>query len=188
VDGQVSLKINVYQGERELVEHNRKLAEFILKDIPPMPAGFPKLEVNFMLNADGILQVEAKELRSGTQQSISVKPQYGLNDEQVEQLLMDSIKHAQADVSQRMIVEAKTEATQLIYVTERFIQKNAMLLSDEEIQKSSLLLNDLKNALESNDKDTILGHVEELNEYTRPFAERLMDQRISAVLKGKTIE
>ncbi len=89
IDGQVNMKISVYQGERDLVKDNRKLAEFDLRGIPAMPAGFPKVDVNFILNADGILKVEAIELRSGTRQEVQVKPQYGLTDEQVEQMLMD---------------------------------------------------------------------------------------------------
>lgn len=188
VDGQVNMKISVYQGERELVSENRKLAEFDLKGIPSMPAGMPKVRVNFMLNADGILSVEASELRSGVKQKIEVKPQYGLTDEEVEKMLLESITHAESDVASRMLIEAKTEAEQMIYVTERFITKNESLLSDEEIQKTSLLINDLKNSLESNDKDIILGLIDELNEYTSPFAQRLMDKSISKALKGKSIE
>ncbi|TNE78692.1 MAG: Fe-S protein assembly chaperone HscA [Bacteroidetes bacterium] len=188
VDGQVNMKISVYQGERELVSENRKLAEFTLQGIPAMPAGMPKIQVNFMLNADGILQVQATELRSGVKQHIEVKPQYGLTDEEVERMLLDSITHAESDVKTRMVVEAKTEAEQILYVTERFIAKNKNLLSDQEIQSTSLLLNDLKNSLESNDKDIILGHIDELNEYTRPFAERLMDRSVSEALKGKSID
>src|SRR5690606_14036845 len=110
VDGQVNMKISVYQGERDLVKENRKLAEFDLKGIPSMPAGFPKVDVNFILNADGILKVEAIELRSGVRQEVEVKPQYGLTDEQVEQMLMDSITHAREDVSARMVIEARTTA------------------------------------------------------------------------------
>lgn len=188
VDGQVNLRVNVYQGERELVAENRKLASFDLKGIPAMPAGLPKIEVIFYINADGILKVEASELRSGTKTEIEVKPQYGLDDATVEKMLLDSIKNAEADVKMRMIVEAKTEAEQLIYVTERFIDKNESLLSNEEVQKTALLINDLKNSLESQDKDVILRAIDELNEYTRPFAERLMDISVKTALKGKSID
>lgn len=187
VDGQVNLKVNVYQGERELVKENRKLAEFDLKEIPAMPAGLPKIQVNFILNADGILKVEAEELRSGTKQEVEVKPQYGLTDAEVERMLKDSIENAQNDVQERMVVEARTEAEQLIYTTERFIDKNQSLLSDNELQNTSLYINDLRNALETGDKDVILRAIDELNEYTRPFAERLMDIAISQAMKGKKI-
>lgn len=188
IDGQVNLKVSVYQGERELVKENRKLAEFVLKGIPSMPAGFPKILVKFTLNADGILKVEAMEERSGVKQDIEVKPQYGLSDQQVEDMLLASITHAESDVKTRLLLEAKNEASQIIYITERFLEKNKALLSDDELQKSALLVNDLKNSLESNDKDILLSHVDELNEYTRPFAERIMDIRISQALKGKSLE
>jgi len=153
-----------------------------------MPAGFPKILVNFMLNADGILKVEAIEERSGVKQDIEVKPQYGLSDQEVEEMLLASITHAESDVKTRMILEAKNEANQLIYLSERFLEKNGDLLKDDELQHSALLVNDLRNSLESNDKDIILGHIDELNEYTRPFAERLMDISISKALKGKSLE
>lgn len=187
VDGQINLKVNVYQGERELVKENRKLAEFDLKGIPAMPAGLPKIQVDFILNADGILKVDATELRSGVKQEVEVKPQYGLTDEEVERMLKESIENAQADVQTRMLTEAKTEAQQLIYTTERFIDKNQSILTDNEIQKTALYINDVNNALEANNKDLILKAIDELNEYTRPFAERLMDVAVSEALKGKKI-
>jgi molecular chaperone HscA len=101
VDGQKNLKIAVYQGERDIVGDNRKLAEFILSGIPAMPAGFPKIEISFILNADGILKVKAKELRSGLEQSIDIKPQYGLTDDEVEKMLLESITHANEDMQTR---------------------------------------------------------------------------------------
>lgn len=188
IDGQVNLKVSVFQGERELVKENRKLAEFILKGIPSMPAGFPKILIKFTLNADGILKVEAMEKRSGIKQDIEVKPQYGLTDLEVEAMLLASITHAESDVKTRLLLEAKNEASQIIYITERFLEKNQDLLSDDELQQTALLVNDLKNSLESNDKDILLSHIDELNEYTRPFAERIMDIRISQALKGKSLE
>ncbi len=109
IDGQVNMKISVYQGERDLVKENRKLAEFDLKGIPAMPAGLPKVDVVFQLNADGILTVSATELRSGVKQEIEIKPQYGLTDNDVERMLLDSLQHAQSDVNTRMLVEARTE-------------------------------------------------------------------------------
>lgn len=187
VDGQVNLKVNVYQGERELVKENRKLAEFDLKGIPAMPAGLPKIQVDFILNADGILKVDATELRSGVKQEVEVKPQYGLTDEEVERMLKESIENAEADVETRMLLEAKTEAKQLIYTTERFISKNQFILKDNELQKTTLYINDVTNTLESDSKDEILKAIDELNEYTRPFAERMMDAAVSEALKGKKI-
>jgi len=187
VDGQVNLKIAVYQGERDLVKENRKLAEFDLRGIPAMPAGFPKIDINFLLNADGILTVQAIELRSGVKQEVDVKPIYGLKDEEVERMLLDSVTHAKADVQQRMVIEAQTEAQQMIYTCERFLQKHASLLSQPEITQTQLYINDLKIVAKTNQKNDILNKIEILNNYTRPFAERVMDTAIATAMKGKSI-
>jgi molecular chaperone HscA len=188
IDGQVNMKISVYQGERDLVSENRKLAEFDLKGIPAMPAGFPKVDINFKLNADGILTVEAVELRSGVKQEVEVKPTYGLTDEQVEQMLLDSVENAREDVSKRMIIEARTEGEQMVYTVERFLAKNTDQVSEKETVDTQNLISALKNSLGSGDKDLILKSIDELNEFTRPFAERLMNTAISSAMKGKAIE
>lgn len=186
-DGQGSMRISVFQGERDLVKDNRKLAEFSLKGIPGMPAGLPKVEVSFLINADGILVVKAKELRSGVEQEIEVKPQYGLTDEEVEHMLMDSLTHAKEDMQVRALVEARTEGEQILEVTEKFIGKNASLLSKEEITATAAAMQALQMALTMEDKNLIHTKIEELNEVTRPFAERAMDAAISGALKGKSI-
>lgn len=188
VDGQANMKIAVYQGERDLVRENRKLAEFDLKGIPGMPAGMPKVDINFLLNADGILKIQAMELRSGVKQEVEVKPTYGITDDQVEQMLMDSITHAKDDVAQRMVIEARTEGEQMVYTVERFLQKNSGYLSEAEINQTQKMVDSLKEVLTGGDKDLILKKIDEVNEYTRPFAERLMDQAISSAMKGKSIE
>ncbi|SHI68946.1 molecular chaperone HscA [Hymenobacter daecheongensis DSM 21074] len=188
VDGQVNLKISVYQGERDLVKENRKLAEFDLRGIPAMPAGLPKVDVNFLLNADGILQVEAIELRSNTRQAVEIKPQYGLTDEQVEQMLMDSLTHAREDVSARMLIEARTVAEQMIYQVERFVDKNSQYLTEDEITQTAAQTQNLREALETGDKDTILAAVDMLEALTSPFAERVMNISIRQAMAGKKIE
>ena len=188
IDGQVNMKIAVYQGERDLISENRKLAEFDLKGIPSMPAGFPKVDINFLLNADGILKIQAMELRSGVKQEVEVKPTYGITDDQVEQMLMDSITHAKDDVAQRMLIEARTEGEQMVYTVERFLQKNSEYVSIAEISETTKHIQALKDALTSGDKDLIHKNIDQLNEFTRPFAERLMDQAISTAMKGKSIE
>jgi Fe-S protein assembly chaperone HscA len=187
IDGQVNMKIAVYQGERDLVKENRKLAEFELKGIPAMPSGLPKVDINFLLNADGILKIQAIELRSGVKQEIAVKPTYGLKDEEVEQMLLDAVTHAHEDVSARMIVEAKTEADQMIYTVERFIKKNGSFLNREETEETENLIAQLKQEVEKGTKDSILATIDTLNNYTRPFAERLMDVAVSQAMKGKNI-
>ncbi|MCS7029810.1 MAG: Fe-S protein assembly chaperone HscA [Bacteroidia bacterium] len=187
IDGQTNLKIAVYQGERELVKDNRKLAEFELKGIPPMPAGLPKIQINFILNADGILKVTAKELRSGVQQHIEVKPQYGLTDEQVEKMLLESLQNAQQDMQERQILEAIGEADQILYHTRKFMDKHADLITPQEKENTEKAIQHLEEALKTRNKDTIYKAIDELNEVTKPFAERAMDIAIAEALKGKKI-
>ena len=186
-DGQSGIQIAIYQGERDLVKDNRKLGEFTLSGIPSMPAGLPKVDVQFLINADGILQVRAKELRTGLTQSIEIKPQYGLTDQEVEQRLMDSITYAKEDIATRALVEAKTEAEQILSVTEKFMSKNVTLLSKDELMQTAEAMQALQLAITMEDKNLIQGKTEALNELTRPFAERVMDQAISGALKGKGI-
>jgi molecular chaperone HscA len=187
-DGQNGMRISVFQGERDLVQDNRRLAEFNLSGIPAMPAGLAKVEVSFLINADGILNVKAKELRSGVEQNIEVKPQYGLTDAEVEKMLMESIQYASADIKIRALVEAKTEAHQLIGTTQKFINKNAEFLLPEEIAKTIKGIDDLRSALDSENKDLIHQKTESLNEISRPYAERVMDMAISKAMSGKSIK
>jgi molecular chaperone HscA len=146
------------------------------------------VDINFLLNADGILTVQAIELRSGVKQEIEVKPAYGLTDEEVEKMLLDSIAHAKDDVAQRMLIEARTEGEQMVYTVERFISKNGSHLSEEETAQTKSYLDALTSILPTGDKDLILKKIDELNEFTRPFAERLMDVAIGTAMKGKAID
>ncbi|HEX8334266.1 MAG TPA: Fe-S protein assembly chaperone HscA [Segetibacter sp.] len=187
-DGQSGMRISVFQGERDLVQDNRKLAEFNLTGIPGMPAGFPKVEVSFLINADGILVVKAKELRSGVEQSIQVKPQYGLSDEDVEKMLLESITHAKDDIATRALVEARTEGEQILQTTEKFLTKNASHLSQDELIKTAEAMQALQLALTMDDKDLIHKKIEELNDISRPYAERVMDIAVSTAMKGTVIE
>ena len=186
-DGQSGMKISVYQGERDMVNDNRKLAEFNLSNIPAMPAGMAKVEVSFLINADGILVVKAKELRSGIEQSIEVKAQQDLTDAELEKMLLDSITHAKEDIATRALVEARTEGEQLLETTEKFIQKNTTHLSKEEFMQTAAAMQALQLSLTMNDKDLIHTKVEELNNISRPYAERIMDAAISYAMRGKTI-
>ena len=187
VDGQPGMRISVYQGERDLVNDNRKLAEFSLTGIPGMPAGMPKVEVSFLINADGILTVSAKELRSGVEQSIEVTPQYGITDADVEKMLLESITHAKDDIATRALVEARTEGEQLLKTTERFLQKNAGQLSSEELLQTAAAMQALQLAVTMEDKDLIHKKTEELNDISRPYAERIMDNAVSDAMKGQQI-
>jgi len=186
-DGQSGIRVSVYQGERDLVKDNRKLAEFNLTNIPAMPAGLPKVEISFLINADGILSVKAKELRSGVEQAIEITPQYGLTDEQVEKMLLDSIQNAQSDIRVRALVEARTEAGSLVDTAERFIEKNAQYLADEEVKQTKDAIAEVRQVLDGDDKDLIQQRMEALNELTRPFAERVMDIAVGAAMRGRKI-
>ena len=187
VDGQVNLKIAVYQGERDLVSQNRKLGEFVLSGIPAMPAGLPKVDVNFLLNADGILQVEAIELRSNTRQKVEIKPQYGLTDEQVEQMLMDSLVNAKEDVATRLLIEARTAAEQLLYQVGNFTRKNRQHLTETELADTEAQVELVRTALAGPERDSILKAMDELDKLTRPYAERVMNISIQEAMAGKKI-
>jgi len=186
-DGQNGMRISVFQGERDLVKDNRKLAEFVLTNIPAMPAGLPKVEISFLINADGILLVKAKELRSGVEQTIEVKPQYGLTDEEVERMLLDSITHAKEDINIRALVEARTEAEQMISTTLNFIMKNEGMLTKQELEQTNQAVARLEREVKGNDKDAIHHLIEKLNDISRPYAERIMDTAIGVAMKGKKI-
>jgi len=187
IDGQSGMRISVFQGERDLVKDNRKLAEFNLVGIPGMPAGMPKVEVSFLINADGILTVSAKELRSGVQQNIQVVPREGLTDEDLEKMLMEAISHAKEDIALRALTEAQTEAEQLLKTTERFLQKHLNALTQEELLETANAMQALQLSLSMEDKNLIQTKIEALNEVSKPYAERIMDEAVGAAMKGKTV-
>jgi molecular chaperone HscA len=187
VDGQANLKISVFQGERDLVAHNRQLGEFILRGIPPMPAGLPKIDIQFILNADGILTVRAKELRSGVAQQIEIRPTYGITEEEMGLMLLDSIQHAQSDIASRGLLEARNEANNLLLSGQKFLRQNDTILSDLEKTETNALLNALRQASENTDKDLIHQAIEQLNAYTTPLAHRAMDHTIQQAMQGKKL-
>lgn len=188
VDGQKNLKISVFQGERDLVEHNRKLGEFILRDIPPMPAGLPKIDIQFILNADGILTVRARELRSNLETQVEIRPTYGISEEEMALMLIDSIQNAESDIAARALLEARNEANNILLSGDKFIQHNASILSAQEIETTRALLATLRKAVERTDKDAIHKAMESLNEYTAPLAHRALDANILEAMKGKKID
>lgn len=186
-DGQSGIVVSVYQGERDLVKDNRKLAQFTLTGIPAMPAGLAKVEISFLINADGILVVSAKELRSGVQQTVEVKPQYGLTDEEVEKMLLDSLQHAKEDIQQRALVEAQTEGRILLDTTKDFLVKHSGYLVEEELAQTAEALEQLTEKINSGTKDDVQGAIERLNRISKPYAERVMDAAIATAMKGKQI-
>ncbi len=187
IDAQVNMRISVYQGERDIVSDNRLLATLNLKGIPAMPAGMAKVQVSFIINADGILTVKAKELRSGIEQFIEIKPQLGIDDETLEKMLLDSMVNAETDIAARALAEAKTEGEQLLKTTERFLQKNTQYLIGNELQETALAMQSLQLAITMNDKSLIQNKSTELNDLTRPYAERIMDSSIGEALKGRVV-
>ena len=186
-DGQSSMRIAVYQGERDLVSDNRKLAEFNLTGIPGMPAGLPKVDIQFLINADGILKVKATELRSGVAQIIEVKPQYGLTDEEVENMLMASITNAKEDIQLRSLIEATTEGETQIELTQNFLKKHKQYITDEEFLATENAIVEIKKAIDAKDKNAIMKANEALNTISSPYAERVMDIAVAEAMKGKKV-
>ena len=186
-DGQTGIVIHVYQGERDLVKYNRSLGSFTLKGIPNMPAGFPKIEIIFQLDADGILVVKATELRTGLSQQIEIDAKQNLTDEEVEKNVLDSLINAQEDIAARALIEAISDANQLIEVTEKFIKKNIDIFMDDELKNVQYAIDNLKKSIQENDKIAIQSNQEKLNSITTPFAERSMNTAIYKALKGKKI-
>ena len=186
-DGQSSMRIAVYQGERDLVSDNRKLAEFNLTGIPGMPAGLPKVDIQFLINADGILKVKATELRSGVEQIIEVKPQYGLTDEEVENMLMASITNAKEDIQLRSLIEATTEGQTQIELTQNFLSKHKQYITEEELLATENAILEIKKAIDAKDKNAIMAANESLNTISSPYAERVMDIAVAEAMKGKKV-
>jgi Fe-S protein assembly chaperone HscA len=193
VDSQTAVDIHVLQGERELVSDNRSLARFKLRGIPPMPAGLPRVQVQFQIDANGILSVTASELRTEIEQTVEVKPSYGLTDEQVEQMLMDSFENAEADFAARLLIEARNEAENVIHATEKALRASDIdqiekeELASGERKKIESVLAGLKMVLNSSDRETIQKWTQALNDTTRHLAEVMMNRSVKAALAGKNV-
>ena len=188
VEGQTNVKIHVLQGERELVEDCRSLAEFDLKNIPPMPAGLPRIEVKFLIDADGILNVSAMEKRTGKFQSVDIKPTYGLTDEQVETMILDSFEHAEEDIDARLVIEARNEARTVLDACERSrVNEEYVQLPTEEKQEIETAVEALREAINTEDHQVIRDAIEQLNEKTMRVAELIMTAAIGKALKNKRV-
>lgn len=188
VDGQANLKITVYQGERDLVQHNRKLGEVILSGIPPMPAGLPKVDISFIIDADGVLLVKAKETRSDTQTSLKIKSQYGISEEEMAVMLMDSIKNAKSDMEARGLLEARNEGNSMLKSLEKFHRDNKEYLNEEQNQMVANFISDLDSLNKGEDKNAIHAKIKEINTFTEPLANealtRIVKNEISSSNKG----
>ena len=186
-DGQTMMKIHVVQGEREKVSENRSLAEFILKDIPPLPAGAAKVRVIFQVDADSMLTVSAEELTTGNKTKVEVKPSYGIDDKSIRKMLEDSYMNANMDKEFRSLAEIVVEANQIIELTEKAVTEDGHLLDENEnhvIQKSLL---DLKKQINLNDPQKIKEAIDTLNNASTSFAEKRMDHSVQSALSGKNI-
>jgi molecular chaperone DnaK (HSP70) len=189
VDGQANVAIHVLQGERELAKDCRSLARFDLKGIPPMTAGMPRIEVKFLIDANGIMHVTAREQRSGKAAEIEVQPSYGLTDDQVENMLLESFDYAEEDFRQRQVIEARNEAETILTALGKGRQSPAwaQLTSDEQrrIAKFERALNEVKKG---DEYQAVRKAIDDLNQGTMRLAELMMDSAVSSALKGKTMD
>jgi molecular chaperone DnaK len=193
VDNQTAVDVHVLQGERELVSDSRSLARFKLRGIPPMPAGMARVQVRFQIDANGILSVTASELRTNVEQTIEVKPSYGLTDDEVERMLIESFEHAETDFAARLLVEARNEADLVIAATEKTLRSAEFPvisadLSPGELKKIEQALAGLKHVVASTDRESIKLWTQALNDATQHLAEVQMNRSVHAALSGRNVE
>jgi molecular chaperone DnaK len=186
VDDQTAVDIHVLQGERELAQDCRSLARFKIP-IEPQPAGVPRVEVTLMVDANGILNVTATDLRTGRERSVEVKPSYGLTDKEIERLLEESIDFAEEDVTQRLLIEARTEADTILRATEKALRHHASLLVEGEEMHLRAAVQALQEARVGEDYNHIRDLIDVLSEATTPFAQRIMDTSIQEALGQKRL-
>jgi molecular chaperone DnaK len=187
VDNQTGIDIHVLQGERELAKDCRSLARFTLR-VPPAPAGLPRIEVKFLIDANGILQVGAKDIRTGTEHIIEVQPSYGLNDNDIERMLEESIEYAEQDFAERQVIEARTEADSILTATAKALANpNSAKLSQPERVKVEACVTALKDAVNGTDYKQIRRQIDELNHATEHLAELLMNSALQSALEGKKL-
>jgi Fe-S protein assembly chaperone HscA len=187
VDGQTNVAIHVLQGERELAKDCRSLARFDLKNIPPMVAGLPRIEVTFLIDANGILKVSAREQRSGQQAQIDVKPTYGLTDEQVESMILASFDHAEDDLTERQLIEARNESNTILEAVAKGKLHTAWAaLTPDEVATIATAEDTLRAVAKLNDYRAIRASIETLDHATRRFAEVMMDQAVTGAMRGQT--
>jgi Fe-S protein assembly chaperone HscA len=186
VDNQTGIDIHVLQGERELAKDCRSLARFTLK-VPPAPAGLPRIEVKFLIDANGILQVAAKDMRTGEQRTIEVQPSYGISDSEIERMLEESIEHAEQDFAERQLIEARTESEAILSATAKALSSAPPELSAAERAKIDSAVAALKSAAAGTDYKLVRKKIEELNGATQHLAELVMNSAISTALEGRKV-
>jgi chaperone protein DnaK len=186
VDGQTGVDIHILQGERELAKDNRSLARFRLK-VPPLPAGVPRIEVTFLIDANGILNVLAKDMRTGQSQSIEVKPSYGLSDSEVERMIEDSFKFAADDISARKLIEARLDASALITTTEKSLLEGGHLIASDNIAATRTALAALAAAKDGADPRAIRARIADLEQAAKPLTVALLNDSLTKGLQGKKV-
>jgi Fe-S protein assembly chaperone HscA len=187
VDNQTGIEIHVLQGERELAKDCRSLARFQLK-VPSGPAGLARVEVKFLIDASGILQVAAREMHTGTQSTVEVQPSYGLSDLEIEHMLEESIEHAEQDFTERQLIEARTESETILRATEKSLSQPEVVIPAEERRNIEKAAAALREAIAGSDYKLIRVRVDELNAITTPLAERIMNGALATALEGKQLE
>jgi Fe-S protein assembly chaperone HscA len=187
VDGQSVVDMHVVQGERDLARDNRSLARFDLSGIPPMPAGIPRIEVTFLIDANGILSVAARELRSGTQASVEVRPTYGLSESEVERMIEESLEFAEADVHARMLIDARNEADTVLRATDKALVQGADLLAAAEAERIRSAAEELRGRRAGDDLEALREATERLNRETQHLAEQLMDSALRDALRNRRL-
>jgi Fe-S protein assembly chaperone HscA len=189
VEGQTNVAVHVLQGERELASDCRSLARFDLKGIPPMPAGLPRIEVKFLIDANGILHVSARELRSGKEAEIQVQPSYGLTDEQVENMILESFDNAEEDFRRRQVIEARNEAETMLTALEKGRKNPAWdQLSSQERSNVGKLETALRAVMNADDFQAIRTAIDALNQGTMHLAEMMMESAVGTALKGQNMD
>ena len=193
VDNQTGVDIHVLQGEREMAADCRSLARFHLRGIPPMPAGLPRIEVKFQIDANGILSVSASELRTGIEQTIEVRPSYGLTDEEVERMLIESFEHAEADFEARLLIEARNEAETVVNATEKSLRRPDFKelvgndLDAAELARIEAAVAATRAAIAGSDREQVHQATHELNHVTRHLAELMMNRSVREALAGRNV-
>jgi molecular chaperone DnaK len=187
VDNQTGIDIHVLQGEREMAKDCRSLARFTLK-VPPAPAGLPRIEVKFLIDANGILQVSAKDLRSGQRHSVEVQPSYGISDTEIDRMLEESIEYAEQDFAERQLIEARTEAESILAATAKALANpQSASLGAEERARIDAGVAALKESIAGSDYKIIRKRIDDLNHATEHLAEILMSSAVSTVLEGRKL-
>ena len=187
-DRQTGFEIHVVQGERELVDDNRSLARFTLRGIPPMPAGMARLEVTFEVDADGLLSVHAKEATTGIEQSVSVKPSYGLDDEAVERMLIEALDHGEEDLLKRRLAEGRVEARRILAATRKSLEADADLLEPGEGARIAEACDALEVAAGGDDARKVQSRIDSLDHATKAFAGRRMNRAIARAIEGQRLD